>query len=137
MADDFPGTRILVIGICIAALGMVSNVLLLLRPLTRILMKSSLFDIWSVASLCILVLGLFVAFLGGVIFACTSEKPASVVAWGVAVALCAFLIVEGLDIDFRRPAAILLPVCWAAEFTGAFVLVIAAVRLAWRRVTHD
>jgi hypothetical protein len=132
MTDEFPGRRVLLVGICIAALGMVSNILL--NPLNRILMKSSLFDIWSIASLCILLLGLFVAFLGGVIWACTCEKKLSAVSWSLAVGLCAFVIGEVSGADLLRPTAILLPVLWAAELTAAFVLVIATVRFAWSRL---
>ena len=136
MNEEFPGRRVLLVGICIAAFGLVSNVLI--GPFYRILIRFSLFDFWSIASLCILILGLFVAFLGGVIWACTADKLASLVSWGIAVAICAFVMVEVLGVGLLRPTAILLPVFYAAELTAAFVLMIAIVRFLWGRLmTHD
>jgi hypothetical protein len=136
MNDEFPGRRVLLVGVCIAACGLISNVLIGL--FYRILIRFSLFDFWSIASLCILILGLFVAFLGGVIWACTADKLMSLVSWGIAVAICAFVIVEVLGVGLLRPTAILLPVFYAAELTAAFVLMIAIVRFLWGRLmTHD
>jgi hypothetical protein len=73
-----------------------------------------------------------------VIWACTADKLMSLVSWGIAVAICAFVIVEVLGVGLLRPTAILLPVFYAAELTAAFVLMIAIVRFLWGRLmTHD
>jgi hypothetical protein len=77
---DSVGKRVIRSGVCIAACGIVAN--LLIGPLYRLLSKFSLFDIWSISSLCVELLGLLVAFVGGLIWACAEDRLASLLTWG-------------------------------------------------------
>jgi hypothetical protein len=123
---DSLGRRVVRIGICIAAFGVVFN--LLLGALDNILSKLSLFDNLSIATLCLELVGLLVAFVGSVIWACTEDRLISLLTWGLSVAIGAFVIVELFDASIMRPTAILLPVFYAAELASGFILIIAALR---------
>ena len=126
---DSLGKRAIRFGVCIAVFGMIAN--LLGGPLYRLLSKFSLFDIWSVTSVCIELLGLLVAFVGGLIWACTEERLTSLLSWGLSVAVGAAAmmgLLELLNVPITSPWAILLPVFYAAALTSAFILLIAALR---------
>ena len=123
---DSLGKRVIRFGLCIAAFGMITN--LLGGPLYSLLSKFSLFDIWSILSLCVELLGLLVAFVGGLIWACTEDRLTSLLTWGLSVAIGAAVVVELLSVTIMSPKAILLPVFYAAELTSAFILSIAALR---------
>ena len=123
---DSLGKRLIWVGVCIAAFGMAAN--LLVGPLYGLLSKFSLFDIWSVTSLCVDLLGLLVAFVGSLIWACTEDRLTALVTWGLSVAVGAMAVVELLNVTLLSPRAILLPAFYAAELTSAFILLIAALR---------
>ena len=123
---DSLGKRVIRFGVCIAVFGMIAN--LLGGSLYRLLSKFSLFDVWSIASLCIDLLGLLVAFVGGLIWACTEGRLTSLLTWGLSVAIGAAAVVELLSVTILSPRAILLPAFYAAELTSAFILLIAALR---------
>ena len=123
---DSLGKRVIRFGIYIAAFGMVAN--LLIGLLYRLLSKFSLFDIWSISSLCVELFGLLVAFVGGLIWACTEDRLASLLTWGLLIAIGAAAVVELLNVTILSPRAILLPVFYAAELSTAFISLIAALR---------
>jgi hypothetical protein len=123
---DSLAKRVIWFGVCIAAFGMAAN--LLIGPLYGLLSKYSVFDIWVTASLCVDLLGLLVAFVGGLIWACTEDRLISLVAWGLSVAIGAAAVVELFNATLLSPRAILLPAFYAAELTSAFILLVAALR---------
>jgi hypothetical protein len=128
--------RVVQIGLCIAFCGAVFNQLT--GYFEAVLSKFSAVTFWSIASLCILLIGLLVAFLGGVIWALTENRLISLLLWGLSVALAGFLIAEVFDVRLLSRTVILLSFFYAAEATSAFILVIAAVRFVWGRlVTRD
>ena len=120
------------IGICIAFCGAVFNELT--GYLFAVLSRFSALDFWSIASLCILLIGLLVAFLGGVIWALTEDRLISLLVWGLSIAIGAIVMVEVLDVSLKSRTVILLPVFYAVEATSAFILIIAAVRCVWARL---
>jgi hypothetical protein len=126
---DSLGKRVIWIGVCIAAFGMAANQLI--GPLFRLLSKFSLFNIWSITSLCIVLLGLLVAFVGGLVWACTEDRLISLLTWGLSVAIGAAAMMELsalLNAPTTSPWGFLLPFFLAAELTSAFILLIAALR---------
>lgn len=131
MPDGF-ARRMIQVGICIATFGAIFNVLTVY--FLRVLSKLPAVDFWSIASLCIVLFGLLVAFLGGVIWALTENRLVSLLLWGLSVAIAAFVIVEVFDVRLLSRSVILLPFFYAAEATSAFILVIAAVRFLWGRL---
>jgi|ERR1700693_1311890 len=129
MPDRFV-KRVIQTGVFIAVLGAVSN-----RFAGYFFGDVFNFsDYWSTATVCVLLIGLLIAFFGGVIWALTADRLSSLVSWGVVIATVAFVMVEALDVRLLSSTVILLPFFYAAEATAAFILIIAVVRFAWNRL---
>ena len=124
------GRKLILLGVVTSVVGIVLNLSgVQLLKLTR---SFTVEDVNATLSIAITLIGLFVAFVGSLIWA--RVAPVShLVPWGLPVGIAAFVIVKFLDVSIQGSTAMLVPVFYVAVLSSALILLIAAVRFVLSR----
>jgi hypothetical protein len=126
LADLSVPKRVVLAGVVLATLGTLSN--LLAVPFLKLTHSFDAFLAYADATSMVQIIGLFVALVGGIMFA-HSEPLNRVAWWALFVAIISFAFVELSTRNLMNRTAIVVPFFYGGEMTALSMLLISALRL--------
>lgn len=126
LADLSVPKRVVLAGVVLATLGTLSN--LLAVPFLKLTHSFDAFRVYAVATSMVQRVGLFVALVGGIMFA-HSEPWNRLAWWALFVAIMSFASVELMTINLMHRTAIVVPMFYLGEMTALSMLLLSTLRL--------